>query len=86
MSLNFDQPVDNEVIEKIKQILPVVAHDRKTFLLGKFEAFESREMKKLANAAKQPARVELHGLGEIKTLEDGTRYEVTARGWRKLEP
>jgi hypothetical protein len=85
MSLNFDQPVNDELIAKIKEMIPVVANDRKTFLMDA-PVIDGKTFKAIANAANQPAKVELHGTGEIKTLEDGTRYEVTPRGWRKLEP
>ena len=85
MSINFDEPVNDETRTLIKKLFDqqIVAEDRKTFLT-KIKLFDSREMKEIANTAKQPARVELHGPGEIKTLEDGTRYEATAHGWRKI--
>jgi hypothetical protein len=84
MSINFDEPVDEELIAKLKAMIPVVANDRKTFLLDAMNVIDGRDMKEIANAAKQPVKVEIHGQGEIKTLEDGTRYEVTPRGWRRL--
>lgn len=32
----------------------------------------------------QAVTVEVNEIGEIKTMSDGTRYEVTAEGWVKL--
>lgn len=85
MSLNFQEPVDNDVIARIKELVPVKAHDNRTFLIDT-DTIVAAKMKAIANAAKQPAEIELHGVGEIKELADGSRYEVTANGWRKLEP
>ena len=86
MSINFDNeanPATRELIEKL--FGKPVADDRKHFLMDQMRVIDQKLMKQVANTAKQPARVELHEIGEIKTLDDGTRYEVTARGWRKIE-
>ena len=48
------------------------------------QVFSQKEMKKLANTAKQPVSVELNELGDIKTMSDGTEYALTSKGWRKL--
>jgi len=42
-------------------------------------------MKKIANAAKQPVSIELNDLGEVKTMQDGTKYEVTPNGWKRIK-
>lgn len=86
MSINFNDDLDQERQDAIQKILGVgniVAKDKKT-ILSNLREFDRRLMTEVANAAKQPARVDLHGVGEIKTLSDGTRYEVTANGWKKL--
>lgn len=83
--MTFDNPVNEQARALIKQVFgkKLVANDDKTFLLTEVE-FAAADMKKIAKVAKQPARLELSGEGEIKTLADGTRYQVTARGWQKL--
>ena len=85
MSLNFQEPVDSDVIARIKELLTVKANDDKTFLIDD-QTIEAAKMKVIANAAKQPAAIELHGVGEIKELADGSRYRATTRGWIKIEP
>jgi hypothetical protein len=86
MSINFDNEANPETREMIEKLFgKPVADDRKHFLMDQMHVIDQKLMKQVANAAKQPAKVELHGLGEIKTLDDGSRYEVTPRGWRKIE-
>ena len=88
MSINFDEPVSDEVTDELKRMLgdQVVAQDEKTTLLTQLEDFTllQRRMKKIANMANQPVVVEINDLGDIKTMSDGTRYKVTQAGWRKL--
>jgi hypothetical protein len=85
MSLNFNQPVSDDVLDRLKSMFgEPVASDRKTFLYPSMPEINSRQMTEIANAAKQPVTVALHSTGDIKTMTDGTRYEVTATGWKKL--
>jgi hypothetical protein len=87
MSMNFQDPVNNEAFAKIFEEFgdKIVANDRKTFLLEKVEALNQAQMKAIANAAKQPATVEMHGEGDVKVMSDGTMYRVTPQGWQKIE-
>lgn len=85
MSIQFENPVNDAALEKIKELFgEPVASDRKTLLFDKMGEIRQYEMKEVANLAKQPATVEIHCQGTIKTMSDGTRYEVTPQGWRKL--
>lgn len=85
MSMNFDQPVNDEALAKIKELFgEPIASDRKTILFDHLIRLRQQDMKIVATLAQQPARIELHGEGEIKTMSDGTRYQVTSQGWRKL--
>lgn len=87
MSMSFQDPVNPEALAKIMEEFgdKVVTHDRKTFLLDKVDVLNQQVMKGIANAAKQPATVEMCAEGEIKTMSDGTRYRVTPTGWQKIE-
>lgn len=58
------------------------AEDGKSFLYD--DLVDPAIAKELANAAGQPVTVELHAEGAIKTMADGTQYQVTKRGWRKV--
>lgn len=86
MSMNFERPVDDdETIEKIKKVFgEPAAHDRKTFLSDRMTEIKQATMNEIANSAKQVTTVEVNGEGDIKTMADGTRYQVTPQGWRKL--
>lgn len=85
MSINFEQPVNDAVMEKLKDLFgePAV-NDRKTLLFDRIGTIQQAQMKEVANLAKQPMTVEVHGQGDIKTMSDGTRYEVTPQGWKRL--
>lgn len=85
MSMSFTQPVNDETYAKIiKEFGEPVAHDRKTFLFDHPKVIKQQIMKEIANAAKQPATVAVHGHGDIKTMSDGTQYRVTPQGWQKI--
>jgi len=85
MSMNFNEPVNDAALARIKELFgEPVASDRKTLLFDHMTEIHSRDMKEIANLAKQPAAIEIHGDGDIKTMGDGTRYQVTPKGWRKI--
>lgn len=85
MSINFERDVSDSTIEKIRECFgDPVAWDRKQFLFNNMREIRQSEMREVAKTARQPATVEIHGDGEIKTMADGTRYEVTPNGWRRL--
>lgn len=85
MSINFQNPPNPEAYARMLKAFgePAAKSDRE-FLFDRIQTIEQREMRELTNVAKQPVTVELHDVGEIKTMSDGSRYEVTAGGWRKL--
>ena len=84
MSINFEHEATPEAIEKMRQAFgEAVASDGRQFLYDNMREIKQTDMKAIANAAKQPAVVELHEQGEIKTMADGTQYEVTPTGWRR---
>ena len=86
MNISFDGPVGPETNKMIRELFrdSLVANDDKTFLLnGQIEP-EQKAMTKIANEAGQTMTVELNKEGEIKTMRDGTQYQVTRKGWRKI--
>jgi len=91
MSMNFEDDMNEETRELLKETFgdSIKAMDSRNVLLESMEGelkkmFSQEEMKKVANTAKQPVSVELNGLGDIKTMSDGTEYALTKQGWRKL--
>ena len=86
MSMSFDNPVNADAMKKIREAFgEAAASDEKTFLFDKMPAIDSRVMKEIANTAKQPATIGLHGEGEIVTMSDGTKYRATPQGWQKVK-
>lgn len=87
MSMSFQNPLNDEAYAKIvKEFGEPIAVDgeRKTLLFDRIGQINQQVMKEIANTAKQPATVGMHGEGEIKTMSDGTQYRVTPQGWQKL--
>ena len=86
MSINFESPMDDTTKNLINKIFgdKVAAYDEKTVLLEGLNKANQSEFKALANVAKQPVTLELHEHGDIKEMSDGTRYQVTSRGWEKI--
>ena len=86
MSINFDKPIEPKVRDMMLKMLgSPIAEDGKTFLYNRWPVLETRVMTEIAKEARQPVTVELNSDGEIKTFSDGTRYQVTRRGWRRVD-
>lgn len=85
MSVNFSGPVNEKTKEELRKIFGVAkAEDGQTFLYDQLREIEQTKMKKVVQEAGQTATVELNEIGEIKTMSDGRRYEVTPQGWKRL--
>jgi len=86
MSIQFDKPITEEHQEFIREVMgrQVEVLDDSLMLL-KSGIIDQKKMKEIANETNQVVTVELNEPGEIKTMSDGTRYQVTSRGWRKIE-
>lgn len=85
MSINFQNPMNAESFALMKKLFgEPAAKDDLTLLYDKLPTINSKDMSAVARAAKQPVTVEAHGPGDIKTMADGTRYQVTPTGWVKL--
>ena len=85
MSMNFDRPLTDEQQQVFREFMGdrVEAMDKSTALLNT-RNFVGSEMSDLARKLNQVVTLEMNEPGEIKTLSDGSRYQVTPEGWRKL--
>ena len=85
MSISFQDDINPEarelLMERFKDHL--VAMDARRALIN-HHAFDAATLGDIARAAQQPATLEIHAEGEIKTMSDGTQYRVTNQGWRKI--
>jgi hypothetical protein len=86
MSIQFDEPMNEESSEMIKKMFGdvVVVSDEQNVLLEKLTDIHQKEMSLLAKTAKQPVTAKMHDDGDIVEMIDGTKYQVTKRGWRKI--
>lgn len=85
MSINTEQPMNAATAARLREMFgEPVAADPKTMLFDKLKALDQREMSDVARIAGQPVTVEVNGPGEVKTMSDGSKYQVTSQGWKKL--
>lgn len=81
MSINFENDMGPEAKGIIEKMTEVCAMDERTALLNTAK-LNQQKLKEIANAAKQPATLELNSIGD-KKLVDGAMYVLTKDGWRK---
>lgn len=88
MSMSFQNDLSEQLQSFIRELfedqtaVKIAAIDHKNVLL-QGELLQSK-MKQVANELNEPVSVELNDIGEIKTMSDGSRYQVTKTGWKKL--
>jgi len=85
MSIQCEEPFNDEMKAMMQEMFgePEVK-DNKTALYNDLLELQQQKMKELANVAGQPVTAEFNSIGEIKELSDGTKYEVTNKGWKKI--
>jgi len=85
MSLNFENPLDIEQQKIVEELLgdSLAAKDDRTMLFKEM-VIKQKEISRLANELKQPVVVEINGIGDEKTMTDGTKYRCTNKGWIKV--
>lgn len=86
MSINFENPMNDKAREFMKELFgEPSAADEKTALFEKISTLTQEDMSTLARKAGQPVTFEIHGEGDIKVFSDGTKYQVTPQGWKRIE-
>jgi len=85
MSMNFNKPLTEDNQSFLREFMgeDLVALDQSKALFDT-RPINQQAVKHIANELNQVVTVELNEPGEIKTMSDGTRYEVTPDGWKKL--
>lgn len=86
MSISTQSPMNPEFLKKLEELQgkPAVS-DATTALYDQLCAMTSKQGGDLARAQGEPVSVELNEIGDIRTLADGSRYQVTPHGWKKLK-
>lgn len=86
MSINFNKPINEEASAFIQEMFgEPEAEDGKSFLFNDLNHISGRHISQLTDKAGQPMTLKMHKMGDIKKMADGTRYEVTPDGWRKID-
>ena len=89
-SINFQEPYSEETRKMLEEAFGKAAgFDPRTMLFNhdQMQSIDTQVMKAVANQEKQPVDVSLHAPGEIKTMSDGTKYQVDDKGsWRRIWP
>ena len=86
MSIQFEKPMNEETVEAIKKAFgeKIAVIDGKNVLLEKLTAVYQGKMSAIAKKAKQPATLNIHAEGDIVEMSDGTKYQASPRGWKKI--
>lgn len=86
MSINLKDNMTDQQMEVAREMFGgCVDHiDRKTALLKNFDNIDHAKIKDFANEVNQVVEVELNDIGDIKTMQDGSAYELCKTGWRKI--
>jgi len=86
MSIQFEKPMNEETVEAIKKAFgkKIAVMDRKNVLLENLSMISQKKMSAIAKKAKQPITLNLHDNDDIVEMSDGTKYQVTNEGWRKV--
>jgi hypothetical protein len=85
MSVNFEHPVNLAAERRLWSLFgEPVATDRATFLYNRGIDVHGDDLKKIANTAGQPIKLEANQPGDIKKMIDGARYILTGKGWRRI--
>lgn len=85
MSIQFEKELNKEQQSMLHDFVKeIVAVDESQVLFNDL-VIQQNKMKELANKLNQPVEVEVNVKGTIKTMLDGTCYQVTDKGWKRLD-
>ena len=86
MSMQFDQPMDKKTSKRIKEMFGdnIVVMDAQNVLLENLSEIHQKQMKVVADTSKQPITMNIHDEDDIVEMTDGTKYQVTPKGWQKI--
>ena len=85
MSMNFNKPLSEENQSFIRDFMgdDLVALDQNKALFNAGQV-NQQALKHIANELNQVVEIEANAPSEIKTMSDGSRYQVTLQGWKRL--
>lgn len=89
-SINFQEPYSIETRRALEEFFGNAAgSDSRTLLFDhdQMKSIDTKLMSAVAKKERQPVDVSLHAPGDIKTMSDGTQYQVDEQGsWRRIWP
>lgn len=83
MSMSFEQDINPEMQERMKEMLNITAIDKRTALFEKGDFLDQKKFKEIANMTNQPVTVQLNEIGDRKEV-GGVVYELDEKGWKRL--
>ena len=88
MGMHFENPIDDETMDLIKKkfIGHIAVADQQNILLEKLneKIIHQKDMSEIARKANQPATLKMYDQDDVVEMTDGTKYQVTKSGWKKL--
>ena len=85
MSIQFKRPMDKETTEALEKFLGenIAVMDDKNVLVENLSEAHQKEMSNIVKTTRQPAAINIHDEDDIVEMSDGTKYQVTKKGWKK---
>ena len=88
MSIQLHRPISEETAKAMREALGLdkpVATDLRQFLFDNIPpaSIEPDAVKAVEKITLREAKIQIHQFGDIVTMSDGTKYEVTSQGWKK---
>ena len=88
--IHFDRPYDEETKKRLESLFGAAkAFDPHSMLFNhdQMPLIDNNVFRSIANTERQPVDVNLYKPGEVKTMTDGTQYQVDEKGnWRRIFP
>lgn len=88
MSVTLHKPISEETAKAMRKMLGCdepVATDLQQFLFDNIPptSIGPDAVKSIEKITLCEAKIQTHQVGDIVTMSDGTKYEVTSQGWKK---
>jgi len=86
MSMQFDGPMNEKSLAKMKDLFgdTMIVSDERKALFDNLTEEKQEEFKLFPRKVDQPVTTKIHKEGNIVEMSDGTKYQVTKQGWKKI--
>lgn len=86
MSMQFDEAMDEKSKAAIMKAFgdTMAVSDEKTALFDNLTEEKQEEFEAFPYEIDQNVTTKIHKGGDVVEMSDGTKYQVTTKGWRKI--